>query len=131
MVTKRYAHILDENRRMLASEMEQQFYRQGGTAIQPAAAEKAPAMDANALAALLISNPELPTKVLQSVRTANNGWCCQQPRREVKNACSQKASQNRLFGSGNPASINLPAPIQAMRSLLAAANSQSFISRFY
>ena len=79
MVTKRYAHILDEDRRILASEMEQQFYRQGGTAIQPAA-EKVPAMDANALAALLISNPELPTKVLQSVRTANNGWCCQQPR---------------------------------------------------
>ena len=26
MVTKRYAHILDEDRRMLASEMEQQFY---------------------------------------------------------------------------------------------------------
>ena len=26
MVTKRYAHILDEDRRILASEMEQQFY---------------------------------------------------------------------------------------------------------
>lgn len=73
MVTKRYAHILDEDRRMLASEMEQQFYQQGGTAIQPASTEKAPAMDANALAALLTSNPELLTKVLQSIQTANNG----------------------------------------------------------
>lgn len=73
MVTKRYAHILDEDRRMLASEMEQQFYQQGGTAMQPAATEKAPAMDANALAALLTSNPELLTKVLQSIQTANNG----------------------------------------------------------
>ena len=30
-------------------------------------------MDANALAALLTSNPELLTKVLQSIQTANNG----------------------------------------------------------
>lgn len=72
MVTKRYAHILDEDRRMLASEMEQQFYQQGGTVIQPAATEKAPSMDANALATLLTSNPELLTKVLQSIQTANN-----------------------------------------------------------
>ena len=73
MVTKRYAHILDEDRRMLASEMEKQFYQQGGTAMQPAVTDKAPAMDANALAALLTSNPELLTKVLQSIQTANNG----------------------------------------------------------
>ena len=38
---------------MLTSEMKQQFYQQGGTAIQPAAIEKAPAMDADALAALI------------------------------------------------------------------------------
>lgn len=73
MITKRYAHILDEDRRMLASEMEQQFYQQSGTAIQPEATEQAPAMDANALAALLTSSPERVTKVLLSIQTANNG----------------------------------------------------------
>ena len=42
-------------------------------AAPPVVFEKAPSMDANALAALLTSNPELLTKVLQSIQTANNG----------------------------------------------------------
>lgn len=70
MVTKRYAHILDEDRRTLAAEMEQQFYRSNSPVVQQE--EKAPVMDANALAAMLASNPELLTKVLQSIQTANN-----------------------------------------------------------
>ncbi len=70
MVTKRYAHILDEDRRTLAAEMEQQFYRSSSQDIP--AKEQAPSMDANALAAMLTSNPELLTKVLQSIQAANN-----------------------------------------------------------
>ena len=72
MVTKRYAHIWDEDRRTLASEMEQRFYRQSGRPAQPTQKEEAPVLDANALTALLTSNPELLTKVLQSIQTANN-----------------------------------------------------------
>ena len=68
MVTKRYAHILDEDRRRLADEMEQSFTRQAEEA--PVAA--APALDAEALASLLASNPELLKKALESVQLANN-----------------------------------------------------------
>lgn len=64
MVTKRYAHILDEDRRRLADEMEQSFYK-GKT-------EEAPALDAETLASLLASNPELLKKALESVQLANN-----------------------------------------------------------
>ena len=56
MVTKRYAHILDEDRRRLADEMEQSFYK-SKTEETPDTA--APALDAEALASLLASNPEL------------------------------------------------------------------------
>ena len=52
MVTKRYAHILDEDRRRLADEMEQSFYK-GKAEEAPVAA--APALDAEALASLLAS----------------------------------------------------------------------------
>lgn len=69
MVTKRYAHILDEDRRRLADEMEQSFYK-GKAEEAPVAA--APALDAEALASLLASNPELLKKALESVQLANN-----------------------------------------------------------
>ena len=69
MVTKRYAHILDEDRRRLADEMEQSFYK-GKAEEAPVAA--APALDAEALASLLASNPELLKMALKSVQLANN-----------------------------------------------------------
>ena len=69
MVTKRYAHILDEDRRRLADEMEQSFYK-GKTEEAPVTA--APALDAEALASLLASNPELLKKALEPVQLANN-----------------------------------------------------------
>ena len=69
MVTKRYAHILDEDRRRLADEMEQSFYK-GKAEEAPVAA--APALDAEALASLLASNPELLKKALEPVQLANN-----------------------------------------------------------
>lgn len=68
MVTKRYAHILDEDRRVLADEMEHKFYRPQE---QTPAAQQV-AIDANALAAMLISNPELLTKIAESLHLANN-----------------------------------------------------------
>ena len=86
MVTKRYAHILDEDRRNLATEMEARFYQEEGRAnsIAPAPArakpaprpaetvDEAPALDVNALAALLAKDTSLLVKVLQSVQSANN-----------------------------------------------------------
>ena len=73
MVTKRYAHILDEDRRSLAAEMEAKFY-QGGGAVNPISipASEAPQIDANALAALIAGNPDLLTQILQSVQSANS-----------------------------------------------------------
>ena len=69
MVTKRYAHILDEDRRRLADEMEQSFYK-GSAEGTPVAAP--PALDAEALASLLANNPELLKMALKSVQLANN-----------------------------------------------------------
>jgi integrase len=74
MVTKRYAHILDEDRKNLADEMEKKFYQGGG---KVAAAEDVPnaqpvlSVDANTIAALLSNNPDLLMKVFQSVQFAN------------------------------------------------------------
>lgn len=79
MVTKRYAHILDEDRKNLASEMETSFYREGGmianpTSVRiPAPVQAAPyIVDVNALAALLAKDTSLLAKVLQSIQFANN-----------------------------------------------------------
>lgn len=79
MVTKRYAHILDEDRKNLASEMEASFYREDGMSANPtpvrnpASAQAAPPIvDVNALAALLAKDTSLLAKVLQSVQFANN-----------------------------------------------------------
>ena len=72
MVTKRYAHILDEDRRSLAAEMEAKFYH--GETSQKSITEQAAVsanMDTEALVAALTSNPELLMKVLQSIQLAN------------------------------------------------------------
>ena len=68
MVTKRYAHLLDEDRRRLADEMEQSFYKSMTKKPAPAAT---PALDMQAVINL-ISNPELLKKALESVQFANN-----------------------------------------------------------
>ena len=77
MVTKRYAHILDEDRKNLADEMEKKFYQSGGKAVateEIPLAQPAPTLDANMLASLLTSNPDLLMKVFQSVQFANQSW---------------------------------------------------------
>lgn len=72
MVTKRYAHILDEDRRTLASEMEQKFYQRNGSLTANAnSADTTTSMDVSAIANLLTTNPDLLTKVLQSIQSAN------------------------------------------------------------
>ena len=68
MVTRRYAHILDEDRRRLADEMEQSFYK-GKTEETSQATTSAP--DLQAVVNLLNSNPELLKKALESVQFAN------------------------------------------------------------
>ncbi len=73
MVTKRYAHILDEDRRNLATEMEAAFY-QGGGSIKPTSVPEVqapPSLDANTIASILSANPDLLIQVLQSVQSAN------------------------------------------------------------
>ena len=74
MVTKRYAHILDEDRKNLANEMEKKFYQGDGKA---AATEDMPnsqpalTLDAKSIASLLTSNPDLLIQVFKSVQFAN------------------------------------------------------------
>jgi hypothetical protein len=74
MVTRQYAHILDEDRRNLADEMERKFYQTGGKAmatdVTPNSQPTLPP-DANLIASLLASNPDLLMKVFQSVQSAN------------------------------------------------------------
>lgn len=75
MVTKRYAHILDEDRQNLASEMEERFYQNKGKLTVPkemSSEIKTENEDLNKLAAMITSNPELLMKVLESVQNANN-----------------------------------------------------------
>lgn len=75
MVTKRYAHILDEDRQNLASEMEERFYQNKGRLAVPKEMGneiKTENEDLNKLAAMITSNPELLMKVLESVQNANN-----------------------------------------------------------
>lgn len=59
MITKRYAHIMDEDRRRLADEMEARFY-QGKTDTLPAAETP----DMQAVIQLLAANPELLKQAL-------------------------------------------------------------------
>lgn len=75
MVTKRYAHILDEDRQNLASEMEERFYQNKGKLTVPkemSSEIKTENEDLNKIAAMITSNPELLMKVLESVQNANN-----------------------------------------------------------
>ena len=75
MVTKRYAHILDEDRQNLASEMEERFYQNKGKLTVPKEMRseiKTENEDLNKLATMITSNPELLMKVLESVQNANN-----------------------------------------------------------
>lgn len=69
MVTRRYAHILDEDRRRLADEMEQSFYK--GASEEPASAAT-PALDVQTVMNLISSNPELFKKALEAIQFANN-----------------------------------------------------------
>ncbi|MDD3410137.1 MAG: tyrosine-type recombinase/integrase, partial [Eubacteriales bacterium] len=77
MVTKKYAHILDEDRKNLAAEMEASFYQENGAARQRAASEAAddqspisepaPQIDVVAIAAMLAKDPSLMNQVVQSI----------------------------------------------------------------
>ena len=72
MVTKRYAHIMDEDRRNLADEMESQFYQGNKPSIFNEAPPASVLPDVNAIAAAISKNPNLLMQVLQSVQLANN-----------------------------------------------------------
>lgn len=67
MITKRYAHILDEDRRKLAEEMDASFY--GNKLDDVPKASSTP--DLAAVLELFKSNPELIAKTLQTVQLAN------------------------------------------------------------
>lgn len=69
MVTRRYAHILDEDRRRLADEMEQSFYK--GKA-EETPQETMPTPDLQSVVSLLSNNPEVLKKALESIQLANN-----------------------------------------------------------
>lgn len=71
MITKRYAHILDEDRRLLAEEMEDQFYQKTNNQPEELQEKKVAAIDTDALVSAIVNNPELLIKVLQSVQSAN------------------------------------------------------------
>ena len=74
MITKRDAHIRDEDRKHLTSKMETDFYQGSGTKVSvPAPKTETPtSVDVNALAAMLTSDPNLLAKVLQSIQFANS-----------------------------------------------------------
>ena len=74
MVTRRYAHILDEDRKHLASKMEADFYQGSGIKVSvPTSKKETPtSVDVNAIAAMLTSDPNLLAKVLQSIQFANS-----------------------------------------------------------
>ena len=67
MITKRYAHIMDEDRRKLADEMESSFY--GNKKETEPQADTTPELAA--VLELFKSNPELLKQALQTVQFAN------------------------------------------------------------
>jgi len=74
MVTKRYAQIMDADRRKLAGEMEKSFYQSDAEATATediSNPQPVPTLDANAIASILTSSPEFLLKVIQSVQFAN------------------------------------------------------------
>lgn len=67
MVTKRYAHILDENRRQIAEKLDTEFY---GRETKSEPQENVPE-ELQTLLKLAQENPQLLTQILQSVQAAN------------------------------------------------------------
>lgn len=67
MITKRYAHILDEDRRKLAQEMDESFY--GNKKTDEPQADISPEL--TAMMELFKSNPELLKQALQTIQFAN------------------------------------------------------------
>nr|WP_243150263.1 tyrosine-type recombinase/integrase [Acutalibacter sp. 1XD8-36] len=68
MVTKRYAHILDENRRMIADKMETESYGKNREKNEPQESQTA---QVDTLLKLVQDNPDLLQQFLQSVQLAN------------------------------------------------------------
>lgn len=67
MITKRYAHIMDEDRRKLAEEMDKSFY---GNEKEPEP-QADTSHELNAMMELFKSNPELLKQALQTIQFAN------------------------------------------------------------
>lgn len=67
MITKRYAHIVDEDRRRLAEEMEENFY--GGESAKNKTENRS---NLEALIEICKDDPELLEQLFQSVHLANN-----------------------------------------------------------
>lgn len=67
MITKRYAHILDEDRRKLAQEMDASFYGNKSEEVPQAAST----LNLQSILELFKSNPELIAQALQTVQLAN------------------------------------------------------------
>ena len=70
-MTKRYAHILDEDRLALANEMEEKFYNAVLTKQAQIDRDNKSNIDADEIATMISNNPELLTKILQSIQSAN------------------------------------------------------------
>lgn len=68
MVTKRYAHVNDEDRRNLAKEMEKSFYG-GGDKKEP---HEDLSPELQTIMEHVKDNPDLLTQLLQTIQTANN-----------------------------------------------------------
>ena len=68
MVTKRYAHILDENRRMIADKMETEFYGKNREKTEP---QESSTAQVDTLLKLVQDNPDLLQQFLQSIQLAN------------------------------------------------------------
>ena len=67
MITKRYAHILDEDRRKLAEEMDASFYGNKSEEVPQAAST----LNLQSILELFKSNPGLIAQALQTVQLAN------------------------------------------------------------
>ncbi len=66
MITKRYAHIIDEDRRRLAQAMEAEYYKGQGFS----SGSKIPTDSAAQLISMLANDPSLLTKLLASIQAA-------------------------------------------------------------
>ncbi|MBQ6876538.1 MAG: site-specific integrase, partial [Lachnospiraceae bacterium] len=66
MVTKRYAHIVDEDRKKLAEVMESKFYQ------EEEEKDSGQSPELQAAIKMLLANPELLVKALGGLQSANN-----------------------------------------------------------